>query len=129
VPGGLARRGGDTVGSRIAYVCRDLDPGDAGPLTGAGAAVLAAAHAMAAAGHDVCLVSEAPPPAGHSGPAPRWVPVRPVRAGHRYFADEQAHADRVCDTLRALHRDGPLDAVEFADPADAVTTLRAARLL
>ncbi|MFL6075872.1 MAG: hypothetical protein ACJ73S_20975 [Mycobacteriales bacterium] len=47
---------------------------------------------MAAAGHHVS------PRYGRSGPAPRWIPVRPVRTGHRYLAEEHAHADRVYDT-------------------------------
>jgi GT2 family glycosyltransferase len=106
---------------RVAYVCRDL-PG--GPPTGSDAEVSSRACAAAAAGHDVHLVGtvRAAHPAVHA----RWAPPR---AGHRYLAPAHAHADRVYDTLRALHAEAPLDAVEFAGAGDGYTVVRAARLL
>jgi len=57
------------------------------------------------------------------------VPLAAARADHRYLAAAIGYADRVYDTLCALHATEPVDVVEFADPAAAYTTVRARRLL
>jgi glycosyltransferase involved in cell wall biosynthesis len=112
---------------RIALVRRDLSADD---VTGTAAAVLAAAATLSGAGHDVNLVCEHPPPPGSVPAALRRVAPGPSRPGHRYCWAGHDYADRVYDTLRAMHETGGLDAAEFSDAGgEALTTLRARRLL
>ena len=116
---------------RVAYACRDLASDCA---TGPGARAVAAAMAMAEVGHEVFLVS-----AELAGPwrerlADRerlsWQCVLPERAGHVYFTDSQSYADRLYDTVLALHAETPLDVVDVPDAGgEALTLLRAKRLL
>jgi hypothetical protein len=96
--------------------------------------VFASAQAMAAAGHEVYLVSEAIT-AGRSrellsAGSATWVRVEDGRPDHAYFTDGQGYADRVYDTLRRLRRARPLDLIEFPDRGgEGLTVLRARRLL
>jgi GT2 family glycosyltransferase/glycosyltransferase involved in cell wall biosynthesis len=89
---------------------------------------------MAAAGHDVHLISEglAAPRARllAAGRGPHWTRLREKRSQHRYFTEQHEYADRVYDTLRTLTTDDAFDVIEF-DSADAqaLTTVRAKRLL
>jgi len=101
---------------RVAYVSRELTDGARG---GTGAEIYSRACAATEAGHEVHLISD----------DPRGTrPLAPARADHRYLSGAQAHADRVYDTLRSLHADAPLDAIEFVD-AEGWTVVRARRLL
>jgi glycosyltransferase involved in cell wall biosynthesis len=117
---------------RIAYVCRDLA---SNRLTGPGARTFSTACAMAAAGHDVHLLSEslAAPRAralAAAGHGLQWTRIRETRPQHRYFTDQHAYADRVYDTLCKLSSDERFDVVEFhSAAAEALTTVRAKRLL
>ena len=116
---------------RVAYACQDLASGAA---TGPGARVFAAATAMASLGHEVYLVSDelAGPWRDRlaAGSPVRWQRVGPERAGHVYFTPGQSYADRLYDTLRALHARAPLDVVDVPDAGgEALTVLRAKRLL
>jgi glycosyltransferase involved in cell wall biosynthesis len=116
---------------RIAYVCRDLA---SSRLTGPGARTFSTASAMAAAGHDVHLLSEslAAPRARAlaAGHGLQWTRVRETRPQHRYFTEQHAYADRVYDTLAKLHNDEAFDIVEFSSAtAEALTSVRAKRLL
>jgi len=116
---------------RVAYACRDLASDSA---TGPGARAFAAAMAMAEMGHEVLLVSaELASPwrdrlAGRERPS--WQCVLPERADHVYFTDPQSYADRLYDTVLALHAETPLDVVDVPDAGgEALTLLRAKRLL
>jgi glycosyltransferase involved in cell wall biosynthesis len=116
---------------RIAYVSRDLA---SSRLTGPGARTFSTASAMAAAGHDVHLLSEslAAPRARAlaAGHGMQWTRVRETRTQHRYFTDQHAYADRVYDTLSKLNDDQAFNVVEFhSATAEALTTVRAKRLL
>lgn len=116
---------------RVAYACRDLASDSA---TGIGAQTFACAAAMAAAGHHVHLVS-----AELALPWQRrlagsgcltWRPVLGERADHLYFTDRHSYADRVYDTILAMHGEAPLDVVHVPDAGgEALTLLRAKRLL
>ena len=83
---------------RIAYVCRELGTNS---LTDPGARAFSTACAMAAAGHDVHLLSEriAAPRARMlaAGRGPRWTRLREKRPQHRYFTEQHEYADR-CTT-------------------------------
>ena len=116
---------------RIAFVCQDLARSR---LTGLGARAFSTACAMAAAGHDVHVVSESL--ASHraralaAGHGPQWTRVRETRPQHRYFTEQHAYADRVYDTLRKLEAIDTFDVVEFSSAAgEALTCVRAKRLL
>ena len=116
---------------RVAYACRSLVSDSA---TGMGARAFAAATAMAAAGHEVYLISEglAEPwekeLAGYDGL--RWRPLLPERRDHLYFTERHSYADRLYDTVLALHAEAPLDVVDAPDAGgEALTLLRAKRLL
>jgi glycosyltransferase involved in cell wall biosynthesis len=116
---------------RIAYVCRDLAHNR---LIGPGAEVFGTATAMARAGHEVYLVSAEL--AGEctralrSAAMPTWVRVAHGRDDHSYFTERHHYADRVYDTVLALHRDRALDVLDFADAGgEALTVIRAKRLL
>ena len=62
-------------------------------------------------------------------PAP-WRRAGPDRACHAYSTPGQSYADRLYDTLQALHARAPLDVVDVPDAGgEAVTLLRAKRLL
>ncbi len=112
---------------RVAYVCRALADDR---LAGGGAEVYSLACAAARAGHSVHLVCEALPGYRAQPRGPVHVPVAAPRPDHRYPAESLSYADRVYDTLRALHRATPLDVVEFVDTAgEGFTVIRARRLL
>jgi glycosyltransferase involved in cell wall biosynthesis len=116
---------------RIAYACRDLASDSA---TGPGARTFAAAVASAGLGHDVCLVSAelASPWRDRLRAATclSWQRVLPERTGHVYFTDRHSYADRLYDTVLALHAQAPLDVIDVPDVGgEALTLLRAKRLL
>ncbi|MEU6657142.1 glycosyltransferase [Streptomyces sp. NPDC046900] len=116
---------------RVAYVCRDLATDSA---TGPGAHAFAAANAMALAGHEVHLISEelaAPWRQLLPGISRlNWQPLLPERVAHLYFTERQSYADRVYDTVQAVHDETGLDVIELPDAGgEALTLLRAKRLL
>src|SRR5438067_5552862 len=112
---------------RGVYVCRALSEDR---LTGSGAEIYSLACAAARGGHEVYLVSETLAGYRTVPRGPVHVPVAPPRQGHRYLAEPLAYADRVYDTLRALHLTGPLDRIEFVDTSgEGFTVIRAKRLL
>lgn len=116
---------------RVGYVCRGLASDS---VTGSGAHMVGRAVAMARAGHRASLVSEELSPSScrllATVPGLSWHPVVPERPGHWYFTDRHAYADRVYDTLCALHAESRFDAVELAEEGgEAFTTVRARRLL
>src|SRR6266542_365194 len=112
---------------RVAYVCRALADDR---LAGGGAEVYSLACAAARAGHSVHLVCEALPGYRAQPRGPVHVPLAAPRPDPRYPAESLSYADRVYDTLRALHRATPLDVVEFVDTAgEGFTVIRARRLL
>jgi glycosyltransferase involved in cell wall biosynthesis len=89
---------------------------------------------MAAVGNEVYLIS-----AELAGPWQdrlignerlNWRRVLPERTGHVYFTERHSYADRLYDTVRALHAQTPLDVVDVPDAGgEALTLLRAKRLL
>jgi GT2 family glycosyltransferase/glycosyltransferase involved in cell wall biosynthesis len=89
---------------------------------------------MAGVGHEVCLVSAelASPWRDRLADAKSlsWACVLPERANHVYFTGSQAYADRLYDTVLALHAEAPLDVIDVPDAGgEALTLLRAKRLL
>jgi glycogen synthase len=116
---------------RVAYACRDLASDSA---TGPGARAFAAVKAMAGMGHEVCLVSaELASPWRDRLAGTKWLSwqcVLPERADHVYFTDRHSYADRLYDTVLALHAQAPLDVIDVPDASgEALTLLRAKRLL
>jgi glycosyltransferase involved in cell wall biosynthesis len=116
---------------RVALASRFLASGD---LTGEGAQTALAGVALARAGHQVHLVSAQIADAWRARvcdtPGLTWHELAAPRPRHLYFAEQLEYADRVYDSLRALHAPVPLDVVELPDAGgEAVTLLRAKRLL
>ena len=116
---------------RIAYVCRDLA---SNPFTGPGARTFSTACALAAAGHDVHLISEslARPSRSRTRRGPRATvdPGTRYPPAHRYFTDQHAYADSSTTRCNDSAFNKPFDVVEFrSTTAEALTTVRAKRLL
>jgi glycogen synthase len=115
----------------VAYACRDLATDSA---TGQGAQTFSTAAAMARAGHQVDLVSAELAEVWQERLAGierlTWQPLFDQRHGHVYFTEGLSYADRVYDTMGALHARAPLDVIELPDAGgEALTLLRAKRLL